>query len=78
MTEIDFAYFNYEHVLSAYLRCLFVGGAGRLAGRLVTGLSRVAVTVAVHVDDFVFVLRLGVVGRGVPASDPGGHAGAGG
>jgi hypothetical protein len=43
MTEIDFAYFNFEHVLSAYLPCLFPDGAGRPAGCLAAGLSRVAV-----------------------------------
>jgi hypothetical protein len=77
MTEIDVAFFNFEHVLSAYLRCLFAGGARRPAGRLVTGLSRVAFTAAVHVDDLVFVPRLEAAGRGVPVGDPGKHAGAG-
>jgi hypothetical protein len=41
MTEIDFAYFNFEHVLSAYLPCLTGAGAGRRAGRLAPGLPRV-------------------------------------
>jgi hypothetical protein len=78
MTEIDFAYFNYEHVLSAYLPCPFLVGPGWPAGRLVTGLPRVAATVAVHADDFVFVSRLGVVGCRTQAGGSGGDAGAGG
>jgi threonine dehydrogenase-like Zn-dependent dehydrogenase len=45
---------NLQRVLSAYLSCLFPEGAGRPAGRLAAGLSRVAVTVAVHVDDLSF------------------------
>jgi hypothetical protein len=38
---------------------VFADGAGRPAGRLVIGLSRVAFIAAVHVDDLVFVPRLG-------------------
>jgi hypothetical protein len=32
MTEIEIAFFNYEHVLSAYLPCPFLAGPGRPAG----------------------------------------------
>ncbi len=29
MTDLEIAYFNYEHVLSAYLPCLFLAEVGR-------------------------------------------------
>lgn len=77
MTEIDFAYFNFEHVLSAYLQCLFRALTACRASRFPVTLCRVAATFAVHADDFVLVPRLGVVGCRVPADYPGGDAGAG-
>jgi hypothetical protein len=64
MTEIDFAYFNSEHVLSAYLRCLSSRGMTRRKSRLVTGQRRVADSVAARAGDPVFVLRLGAADRG--------------
>ena len=42
--EIDFAYFNYEHVLSAYLPCP-LAGAGRPMGRLAAKVRHVPFTV---------------------------------
>jgi hypothetical protein len=46
MTEIDFAYFNFEHVLSACLPCLFLEGPGSWAGRLAAELARAAAGVS--------------------------------
>ena len=46
VTQIDFAYFNFEHVLSAYLPCPFLAGPGRPAGRLAAELRHVPFTAA--------------------------------
>jgi hypothetical protein len=64
VTEIDFAYFSYEHVLSAYLRCLFSRRMTRQKSFLVTGQRRVAAPAAVHAGDLVLVPRLGAADRG--------------